>query len=103
VKFQHLAIGARFEFEGKVYTKTGPVSASSGQGGSRMIPRYASLSPLDGSAPPAKPEPKRKLDEAAVLAAFEEFYGECLRRLDDPDRLAMEAAKERFRAALKPA
>jgi hypothetical protein len=100
MKFQHLAIGARFEFEGKVYVKTGPVAASSGQGGQRLIPRYANLIPLDGSTPPAKPEPGRKLDEATVLAAFDVFCGTCVRLLDEPARLEFEAAKERFRVAL---
>lgn len=28
MKFSMLPIGARFEFEGKVYVKTGPVAAS---------------------------------------------------------------------------
>jgi len=29
MKFQMLALGARFEFEGKVYVKTGPLTALS--------------------------------------------------------------------------
>lgn len=40
-------MGARFEYEGNVYVKTGPMTASSEQGGQRIIPRYATLRPLD--------------------------------------------------------
>ena len=109
MKFQHLSIGARFEFEGKVYVKTGPISATSEQGGQRMIPRYAMLRPLDGSIPVAAPKPARGLDEAAVLAAFEVFYDDCGRLLegavDDASRLERAraehtAARGRFLAAL---
>jgi hypothetical protein len=81
MKFQQLPIGGRFEFEGKVYVKTGPVTATSEQGGQRMIPRYATLRPLDGTIAAAPPAPQRKLDEAQVLAAFEAFCGECERVL----------------------
>jgi len=100
MRFQHLPIGTRFEFEGKVYVKTGPISAASEQGGQRMIPRHATLKPLDGSVPEAPPKPDRKLDEAAVLAAFEAFYGECSRLLDEPAKLGLAAARRRFLAAL---
>lgn len=102
MKFQHLPIGARFEFEGVAYVKTGPISAATEQGGQRMIPRYAVLRPLDGSAPVAAPKRARNLDETAVLTAFEAFYSECGRLLagnaDNVSRL--EAARGRFLAAL---
>ena len=101
MKFQHLPIGARFEYEGKVYVKTGPVAAASEQGGQRMIPRFAVLKPLDGSAPAARPEPGRKLDEARVLAAFEAFHADCARLLDSAAVAELETARARFLAALK--
>ena len=100
MKFQQLPIGARFEFEGKVYVKTGPVAAASDQGGQRVIPRYALLKPLDGALQAAKPGPGRKLDAATVSAAFEAFYTECARLLDEPARLQLAAAKARFLATL---
>jgi hypothetical protein len=80
MKFQSFAVGARFEFEGKVYTKTGPLTAATEEGGQRMIPRSALLKPLDA---PVEPPPRRgrKLDEASVLTAFEAFHGECARLL----------------------
>lgn len=79
MKFQMLAVGARFEFEGKEYVKTGPLTASS-DGVQRMIPRFAVLKPLDTPVEPARKTP-RKLDEAAVLAAFERFFAESTRLL----------------------
>lgn len=109
MKFSLLPIGARFEFEGKVYVKTGPIAASTEQGGQRMIPRYAVLRPLDGSAPVAAPRPPRILDQAAVLAAFEPFYRACGRVLDDAveddgrldaARRELSSARDRFLAAL---
>lgn len=101
MKFQHLPIGARFEYEGKVYVKTGPIAASSGQGGQRMIPRHAELVPLDGGVQATVPAVGRKLDEAAVLAAFEAFYAESARLLDEPARLSLAEARSRFLAALR--
>lgn len=100
MKFQQLPIGARFEYEGQVYVKTGPVAAAAEQGGQRMIPRHALLRPLDGAPAPAATSPARLLDEARVLAAFEAFYAECLRQQDEAGRQALAAARERFLAAL---
>lgn len=98
MKFQLLPLGARFEYEGKVYVKTGPMTASSEQGGQRMIPRFAVLKPLDAAPPAPSRKAGRKLDEAAVLAAFEGFYGECAAlQADDADaRQRLEAARRRF-------
>lgn len=83
MKFSQLPIGARFEFEGKVYVKTGPIAAASEDGGQRMIPRYAVLRPLDGTAPPAEAVPGSSRDEAAIRQAFEAFWHECDRALED--------------------
>jgi hypothetical protein len=33
MKFQQFPLGARFEFEGKVYVKSGPISATAETGG----------------------------------------------------------------------
>jgi hypothetical protein len=101
MRFQHLAIGTRFEYEGKVYCKTGQVSTSSEQGGQRMIPRYAELVPLDAPAAPAKPKSGRKLDEATVLEAFDSFYRDCTRLTDEAGRVDLAAARQRFIEALK--
>lgn len=110
MKFQLLPLGARFQYEGQVYTKAGPMTATTEQGGQRIIPRYAVLKPLEGEAAVAAPAPARKLDASAVLAAFEIFHGDCVRFLDETGfdeemacilRERLESARQRFMAALR--
>lgn len=103
MKFQQLPIGTRFEYEGKVYVKTGPVSAASDQGGQRLIPRFAVLKPLDGTARADVPEKSdRKLDAAVVMAAFAVFCEECDGLLESAEaKSALAAARQRFEAALR--
>lgn len=110
MKFQLLPLGARFEFEAKVYVKTGPLTATDAEGGQRMIPRFAVLKALDAPAAVSQ-SAGRKLDEAAVMAAFDAamaaFLADCLRVLPDmePDaeqalRVELDAARARFSAEL---
>ena len=101
MKLEHLAVGARFEYQGQVFVKTGPLTAAGESGGQRIIPRHVVLTPLD--APPAekKSGPRRKLDEAAVRTAFDAFYRTCLRTADEFSRPELEAARQRFLDALK--
>ncbi len=108
MKFQLLPLGARFEYEGKAYVKTGPLTAA-GDGGQRMIPRHAVLKPLDGAPAEAPRRIGRKLDETTVKAALEAFHGECARLLltvaEKPDqapaaRAVLDAARRRFLDAL---
>lgn len=103
MKFQQLPMGARFEYEGKVYTKTGPIQAAAESGGQRVIPRFAVLKPLDAKLKDEAPRRGRKLDEAAVLAAFEAFYGECvdLPGEDAERQAALAAARQRFLDSLE--
>lgn len=110
MKFQQLPQGARFEYEGKVYVKVGPLTAATEQGGQRMIPRFAVLKSLDGATPVAAPHPARELDEKAVLAALEAYHGDCLRLLEETGvdeekervlRVRLEEARQRFIAALR--
>jgi hypothetical protein len=108
MKFQMLPVGARFEFEGKVYVKTGPLTATTEDGGQRMVPRSAVLKPLD--APVVQTQKVgRKLDEAAVTSAFEVFFADCARLLQAAEsdllqaralRAELDAARERFLAGL---
>lgn len=101
MKFQQLPLGARFEYEGKVYLKSGPMTATAEQGGQCLIPRYAVLKPLDGTVAQAKPGPHRKLDEAVVLAAFEEFYGACTGLVDETARFELASARQTFLTRLR--
>ncbi len=100
MKFQHLPIGARFEFEAKIYSKTGPLTASAEAGGQRVIPRYADLTPLDACVPRAARKSPATLDPDKVKAAFDEFYAEAARRIDTSQQLALIQARERFFSGL---
>ena len=102
MKFTQIPLGTRFEFEGKIFSKTGPMTASADDGsGQRLIPRYAVLKPVDGAAPVVDAPPARQVDEACVIAAFDSFYATCLRLVDDFSKLELEAAKRKFLAALQ--
>ena len=102
MKLQHLAIGDRFEFHGKIFVKTGPVTASSEEGGQQMIPRYAVLKPIDVPArDDDKPGLRRKVEEKKVLAAFDDFYRTCSELLDTSALPALAEARERFLDRLK--
>lgn len=100
MRLQDLPVGARFEYQCKVFVKTGPITATAEDGSQRMIPRYADLRPLD-PLPEKQPASRRKLDETVVQAAFDEFYRTCFRITDDFSRTELEAARRRFIAALE--
>lgn len=100
MKLQQLAVGARFEYEGKVFVKTGPMTASAEVGGQQLIPRYAVLKPLD-VADPAPGVAARRLDPARVRRAFETFYAECVAALPAGETTRLEAARAAFLASLK--
>jgi hypothetical protein len=109
MKFQLLPLGSRFEFEAKLYVKTGPLTATAEEGGQRMIPRSAVLKVL--AAPVVeKPKAGRKLSEATVMTAFEVFFSHCARLLQATEsdvlrasalRAELDAAREKFLAELK--
>jgi len=102
MKLQDIPIGGRFEYDGKILTKTGPLTASAEQGGQTMIPRYANLRPLDLPPPEDKlPGMRRRLDEAAVKTAFHEFYRSAAGLLDETALPALNDARQRFMDALK--
>ena len=101
MKLEHLPLGARFEYNGKVFVKTGPITAAAEAGGQQMIPRYAVLRPLDPPPAEKKEGPRRKVDAAAVRTAFDDFYRTCLRSADDFSRPELEAARRRFLAVLE--
>lgn len=102
MKLHQLAIGARFEYQGKVFTKTGPITATAEPGGQQMIPRYADLRPLDQAESEMAPGMAvRKLDPLRVRKAFDAFY-EISRQQATPSGLAaLEAARLEFLRGLK--
>lgn len=101
MKLHQLAIGARFEFQGKVFTKTGPITAAE-HGGQQMIPRHADLKALDLPEPALAPGMAvRKLDSLRVRKAFDAFY-EISRQQATPSGLeVLEAARLDFLHCLK--
>ena len=102
MKLQHLAIGARFEFEGRIYVKTGPLTASAEEGGQRVIPRYAVLRPLDLPEPAAAPGTNvRKLDPQKVRKAFDAFYAHCCQLCPAESEAALASARTEFLQALR--
>lgn len=99
MKIHQLPEGARFEFEGAEYVKTGPLVGTRHDGRQRLIPRHALLKPLDAVV--AAPAPQRAvLARADVLAAFDVFSAECVRLVDAGHQAALAAARERFLKAL---
>ena len=96
MKLQHLPIGARFEYEGKVFVKTGPLTAASEEGGQKIIPRYAVLKPLDVPQSEAPATPGRRLDPARVRKAFDVFYEAALKAAEPAQVDGLAAARQRF-------
>lgn len=101
MKLQDIPVGARFEYQGRVFVKTGPITATAEDGSQRIIPRSADLRPLDPPPSETDRRPRRRLDETKVLNAFDAFYRTCLRTADDFSRPELEVARQRFLAELK--
>ncbi|AXS79599.1 hypothetical protein [Dechloromonas sp. HYN0024] len=96
MKLQHLAIGARFEYEGQVFVKTGPLTASSEDGGQRIIPRHAVLRPLDLPSV----EGKGRLEAPVVRMAFNAFVETCEQLVGEAGQAELEQARQRFLKAI---
>jgi hypothetical protein len=75
MKFPALPIGQAFTWQGEVYSKTGPISATHRESGqSRMIPRSATVAPL-GESPVTAPAPLSvQIDQARAVAALEALH-----------------------------
>jgi hypothetical protein len=94
MKIHQLPQGARFEYEGAEYVKTGPLSGT-GKGGQRLIPRYAVLKPLDVVEAVHTPRSSR-LAKADVLEAFNTFYADCKALVPEGKQMMLDAARDRF-------
>ncbi|MGE0081436.1 MAG: hypothetical protein AB7U81_09070 [Thiohalomonadaceae bacterium] len=69
-KFNLLAIGQRFRWNGETWRKTSPLLAvNEATGASRLVPRAAVLQVLDGDTAPT-PVPNRPLDAHTVATAL---------------------------------
>ncbi len=105
MKFEQMQMGQRFEWNGVLYVKAGPVVArEEATGKSRMIPRYAALKPVGEMAAVSKKEAPKMVAREAVIAAFDVFYAECgeiVEKCSDLEaRARLEAARQRFLESL---
>lgn len=112
MKFQYLPLGARFEYDGKVYVKAGPLTATAEDGScQRMIPRHVLLKPVDAAEPKGDDGKPATVQSARLAAAAALFVTECTRLIEvacartDPDLAAelmsgLELARRQFEAAL---
>jgi hypothetical protein len=98
MKIHQLQPGARFEYEGNEYVKTGPMSGT-GKGGQRLIPRYAVLKPLDNAETTRGPR-SDTLQRSGVFRAFDTFYAECKALVPEDKQVALDDARERLLKAL---
>lgn len=106
MKFPDLSIGTRFRFQGKTYTKVGPLAATAEDGGQRIIPRYAVLQPVDGAPPTTAPAP-----DTGPEAALAVYHATCRELLQaacpdterrDALQAQLDAAYRRCLEAFKP-
>jgi hypothetical protein len=98
MKIHQLQMGARFEYEGVEYVKSGPMFAT-GPAGQRMIPKYAVLKPL---GPQAAPETglHEVVPHSEVLKAFADFYSKCTDLVPEEKHGELEGARGRFLRAI---
>lgn len=99
MKIHHLPLGARFEYLGEEFVKTGPMYATGKSGGQRLIPKYAVLKVL-GDSQAADGVKTKGMAPAAVLEAFEDFYATCLNVAPEDKHPELKTARERFLKAL---
>jgi len=100
MKIHQLPQGARFEYEGEEYVKTGPLFAT-GKGGQRLIPKYAVLKPLGViESIPAKAG-SDSVSREAVLEGFATFYTDCKALMPEDQQTLLDAARDRFLKALE--
>jgi hypothetical protein len=96
MKIHQLPIGARFEYEGEEYVKTGPLFATAQAGQQRMIPKYAVLKPLDQAEVAAEAERSETVLRSEVLKAFDAYCTECRLLVPVDGQAALDAARDRF-------
>jgi hypothetical protein len=99
MKIHQLPMGARFEYAGQTYVKSGPL-VGTGPDGQRLIPKYAVLKVLDGSVPKAAVQ-ATPLTREAVLAAFADYHATCAALIPRERQPALDAAHAAFLKAIE--
>jgi len=103
MKFKLLSIGQKFKFQDEIYVKTSPIVASNvATGHNKMIPRYAVLTLLDNRGEEEKILADESISTKDVLTAFNTFYEQCIKTLEDNNVLVpiikneLDEARDRF-------
>lgn len=100
MKIHQLPQGARFEYEGEEYVKTGPMLAT-GKGGVRLIPKYAVLKPVGEVEAARETAQGQSVVREKLLAAFDVFCAECQTLVPEDRRSELQAARVRFLEAIE--
>ena len=88
MKFKLLTVGQKFKYQDEVYVKTSPIIASNIETSpNKMIPAYAMVTVLDGTGAEQQSKTKESVNAKDVLAAFNSFYGKCIKTLETNDVL----------------
>ena len=99
MKIYQLPDGARFEYKGEEYVKTGPMFGT-GKNGPQLIPRSAVLK-LIGESEAARKVVKDCVSRAEVLRAFNAFYTECRTLVPDGQQTTLESIHDQFLTSLR--
>ncbi len=99
MKIHQLAQGARFEYEGEEYVKTGPLIGT-GKHGQKLIPKYAVLKVL-GESPSVPEKSEKTLSRKSVLEAIDRFYARCESIVTAEKHQDLMAAREEFKKSLE--
>jgi hypothetical protein len=78
MRFIELPSGARFRFEGRLYTKTNTLTANDETGKSRLIPRSATVAPLDGVQILTEEEAPAPMHPEQIRAALDRYHACCV-------------------------
>ncbi len=83
MRFPQVPIGQRFIFQGKQYTKNGPLTATEeGSGSQRMVPRSAEVTLIDSAGHPVQ-ERKQRFNRSEVSSLIRRFKADLLGRLQE--------------------
>ena len=92
-------MGARFEYAGQTYVKSGPL-VGTGPDGQRLIPKYAVLKVLDSCVPKSAVQ-ATSLTRETVLAAFADYHATCVALIRQEQQPALDSARVAFLKAIE--
>ena len=98
MKIHQLPQGARFEYEGDEYVKTGPLFGTS-KHGQKLIPKYAVLKVL-GETPSEPVLSAMSPFREVVVDAFERFYTRCESLVPAEMHADLMAGRDEFKKAI---